>query len=442
MIPRYTPADIGALWTDTHKIRTWLTVEVAACQAMADERLLDPADAETIARTAEACDVEALAARALEIEASTKHDVIAFLTAFEEIAGPVARHVHFGLTSSDVLDTALALQLVEATTLIERALIGLRQTVRRRAEEHRRTVMVGRSHGVHAEPITFGLVLAGFDAELGRNLSRVRSAKQDIAVGKLSGAVGTNAHLPLAVERRALQTLGLRVETVSTQVVPRDRHAQYFGTLATLAASLERFSVEIRHLQRTEVREVEEPFSAGQKGSSAMPHKRNPILTENLTGLARLVRGWAQAAYENVALWHERDISHSSVERVIAPDATISVVFMLRRMERVVDGLVVYPERMRANLARMRGLVFSQAVLLRLTRAGMDRQAAYVHVQSAAMRVWEEDIELLTALQADDGVKSVLSDEELRHALSLESHLENVDAIIDRALAEPVEGTF
>ena len=439
MIPRYTPDDIGALWTEGHKIRTWLDVEVAACEAMAAEGIVPAADVAEIRAAADGCDCDALAERALEIEATTKHDIIAFLTAFEEVAGPVARHVHFGLTSSDILDTSLALRLVQAGRMIEKDLIALREAVRTRADEHRRTVMVGRSHGIHAEPITFGMVLAGFDAELSRNLRRFRAALEDVAAGKLSGAVGTNAHLPMSVEANALAKLGLSVETVATQVVQRDRHAQFFGTLATLAASLERFSVEVRHLQRTEVREAEEPFTKGQKGSSAMPHKRNPILTENLTGLARLVRSWAQAAYENVALWHERDISHSSVERVIAPDATITVVFMLRRMKRLVDGLVVYPERMMDNLGLMKGLVFSQGVLLELTRKGMERQASYVIVQRAAMRVWDEGVELLDALLADEELAQHLSEDEVRAAFDLERHMKNADAIIDRALSTPAD---
>jgi adenylosuccinate lyase len=436
VIPRYTPDDIGALWTEAHRVRTWLQVEVAACEAMAAQGLLPTEDVQAIRRAADACDTDKLAERALEIEAVTKHDVIAFLTAFEEVAGPVARHVHYGMTSSDVLDTSLALRLVAAADIIERDLLALRAAVKVRAEEHRKTPMMGRSHGIHAEPITFGLVMAGWYAELTRNVRRLRQARDEIRCGKISGAVGTSAHLPLAVEAQALAALGLTPEPVATQVVARDRHAQFFGTLATIAASVERFSVEVRHLQRTEVREAEEPFTKGQKGSSAMPHKRNPILTENLTGLARLVRGWAQAAYENVALWHERDISHSSVERVIAPDATITVVFMLRRMTRVVEGLVVYPERMMENLQQMRGLVFSQPVLLELTRRGLQRQEAYVIVQRAAMRVWDEGLDLRSALLADAELMSTLTPEALEPCFDLSRHLANVDPLIDRALAE------
>ncbi|MCA9555671.1 MAG: adenylosuccinate lyase [Myxococcales bacterium] len=436
MIPRYTPDDIGALWTEAHRVRTWLDVEVAACEAMAAQGLLPVDDVKAIRAAADGCDTEKLAERALEIEAVTKHDVIAFLTAFEEVAGPVARHVHYGMTSSDVLDTSLGLRLVQAADIIEQDLLALREAVKVRAEEHRKTPMMGRSHGIHAEPITFGLVMAGWYAELTRSVRRLRQARDEIRCGKISGAVGTSAHLPLAVETQALAALGLQPEPVATQVVARDRHAQFFGTLATIAASVERFSVEVRHLQRTEVREAEEPFTKGQKGSSAMPHKRNPILTENLTGLARLVRGWAQAAYENVALWHERDISHSSVERVIAPDATITVVFMVRRMKRVVEGLVVYPERMMENLQQMRGLVFSQPVLLELTRKGLQRQESYVIVQRAAMRVWDEGLDLKSALLADEELMSKLKPEELEPCFDLSRHLANVDALIDRALAE------
>ena len=435
MIPRYTPEDIGAVWSEGRRMKTWLAVEVAACEAMAEAGLMPVDDVRRIRAAADTCDYDRLAVRALEIEATTKHDVIAFLTAFEEVAGDVARHVHFGMTSSDVLDTSLALRLVEAAGLIRAAMIGLKEAVQKQAEAHRRTPMIGRSHGIHAEPITFGLVMASWYAELGRNLHRLDLATDEIRAGKISGAVGTNAHLPPEVEARALGALGLSVETVATQVVARDRHAQFFGTLATLAASLERFSVQIRHMQRTEVREAEEPFTVGQKGSSAMPHKRNPILTENLTGLARLMRGWAHAAYENVALWHERDISHSSVERVIAPDATITAVFMLRRLTRVVDGLVVYPDRMRHNLEQMRGLVFSQPVLLALTQKGLARQQAYEIVQRNAMRVWDEGIDLKSALLADTELMARIDRAEIEACFDLDRHLAHVDTIIDRALS-------
>jgi adenylosuccinate lyase len=436
MIPRYTPEDIGAVWSEPARIRAWLDVEIAACRAMANAGIVPAADVAALEKTAAEVDVVALADRAEVLEQTTKHDVIAFLSAFEEVAGPPARHVHFGLTSNDVLDTAFALRMGDAGGLVEEALLGLRAALGKQAEAHRRTPMIGRSHGVHAEPISFGLVMASFHAEMTRNVRRLRSAREEMRVGKLSGAVGTNAHLPPAVEREALSALGLEVETVATQVVARDRHAEFFSTLAIVAASIERLAVEIRHLQRTELREAEEPFGKGQKGSSAMPHKRNPILTENVTGLARLMRGWAHAAMENVALWHERDISHSSVERVIAPDATITSVFMLRRMTGVVEGLVVHPQQMQANLDRMRGLPFSQAVLLDLIRKGMDRQPAYEAVQRCAMRVWDEDLDYQSALAGDAVVREHLSAEDVADAFRIERHLHNVDAIIDRALAD------
>lgn len=434
VIPRYTPKDIAAIWSEAGRVKAWLEVEVAACRAMANQGLVPAEEVDAIEAAAAKVDPEALAARALEIEAVTKHDVIAFLSAFEEVCGPPARHVHFGMTSNDVLDSALALRLVAASKLIREALVQLMAAVRTRAEEHRETPMIGRSHGIHAEPISFGMVMASWYAELARNLKRLDAAVEDIRVGKLSGAVGTNAHLPHVIEDQTMAALGLQVETVATQVVARDRHAQYFATLATLGASLERFAVQIRHWQRTEVREAEEPFTKGQKGSSAMPHKRNPILSENLTGLARLLRSWAQAAFEDVALWHERDISHSSVERVIAPDATITALFMLRRMTGLIGGLVVYPERMLENLHAMRGLVFSQAVLLELTKKGLARQAAYALVQRAAMRVWDEGLDLKTALLAESELMEHLSEAEVEACFDLKRHLQNAGRIIDRAL--------
>lgn len=436
MIPRYTPEDIGALWTDARKLRAWLDVELAVTETLAETDARVPAaDVAELRRVAAAVDFEALARRAQEIEKTTHHDVIAFLSAFEELAGAPSRHVHFGLTSSDVVDTGLALVLGESLDLVLRELELLRAAVRVRVEEHRHTPMMGRTHGIHAEPQTFGMVLASWYAELGRDQRRVSAARANIGFGKLSGAVGTSAYLSPEVEARALAKLGLAVEPVATQVVPRDRHAEVFTALAILAASIERFAVEVRHLQRTEVYEAEEPFAKGQKGSSAMPHKRNPILSENLTGLARLMRSWAHAALEDVALWHERDISHSSVERVIAPDATITAVFMLRRMRRLVEGLVVYPENMRANLEKMRGLVFSQGVLLALASKGLLRQQAYVLVQRNAMRVWSEGVGLEEALAADEELMQHLSREELRACFDLPRVLGRVDAIIDRALA-------
>ncbi len=437
MIPRYTPEDIGALWTDAARFQRWLKVELAVLDVLADRGEVPRADQAAVHAVAARCDFQALAARALEIEKTTHHDVIAFLSAFEELAGPPARHVHFGLTSSDVVDTALALTLVEASQLVLAELGGLKGALRTRIEEHRHTPMMGRTHGIHAEPISFGLVLAGHYAEATRNERRLRQAIETIGVGKLSGAVGTSAHLSPEIEAEALAKLGLKTESLATQVVPRDRHAELFSTLAILGASIERLALEVRHLQRTEVYEAEEPFAKGQKGSSAMPHKRNPILSENLTGLARLLRAWAGAALEDVALWHERDISHSSVERVIGPDATITAVFMLRRMKRLVEGLNVYPVNMRANLEKMRGLVFSQGVLLELAKKGLPRQQAYVLVQRNAMRVWSEaGVGLQEALSADPEIAAQLSPAELSACFDLDRQLRHADVLIDRVLAE------
>jgi adenylosuccinate lyase len=357
------------------------------------------------------------------------------LSAFEEVAGPASRHIHYGLTSSDVLDTSFAILLVEATELILKELSLLIDAAKVRVEEHRHTPMMGRTHGIHAEPITFGLVMASWYAELGRSHKRISTALEGLRYGKLSGAVGTSAHLAPKIEKAALDGLGLKVEPVATQVVPRDRHAELFSSFALLAGAIERFSVEVRHLQRTEVYEAEEPFKKGQKGSSAMPHKRNPILSENLTGLARLMRSWASASFENIALWHERDISHSSVERVIGPDATITAVFMLRRVRRLVEGLNVYPKNMQKNIDQMQGLVFSQPLLLLLAERGLERQAAYIIVQRNAMRVWTEGVSFKAALAADAELMKLVNEEELESCFDIRRHLSNVDEIIDRALA-------
>ena len=403
MVPRYTPEDVGALWSEAHKLETWLRVELAATEAMAQAGLVPAEDLAALQTSAKTVDFEALAKRADEIEKTTKHDVIAFLTAFEELAGPPSRHIHFGLTSSDVLDTALALVLCEAVDLIQTELGLLADAIRKRAQEHRRTPMMGRSHGIHGEPISFGFVLAGWFTEVRRSQARLASARAEIAFGKLSGAMGTSAHFPPALEKAALAKLGLEVEPVATQVVPRDRHAQLFSTLAIIGASIERFSVEVRHLQRTEVYEAEEPFTVGQKGSSAMPHKRNPILTENLTGLARLVRMSVVPAMENVALWHERDISHSSVERAIGPDTTITLDFALNRLAGVIEKLVIYPENMLKNMNKFKGLVMSQRVLLALTQAGVSREDSYRLVQRNAMKVWEKGADFLEELLGESG---------------------------------------
>jgi adenylosuccinate lyase len=368
------------------------------------------------------------------IEAVTKHDVIAFLTWAGEKLGPEKRWLHQGMTSSDVLDTALAVQLKQAADILLEDLDKLLEVLKRRAFEHKLTPTIGRSHGIHAEPVTFGLKLAQAYAEFSRNRDRLAAAREDIATCAISGAVGTFANIPPAVEEHVAKELGLRPEPVSTQVIPRDRHAMFFATLGVIASSIERLATEIRHLQRTEVLEAEEYFSPGQKGSSAMPHKRNPVLSENLTGLARMVRSYAIPAMENVALWHERDISHSSVERFIGPDATITLDFALARLTGVIDRLLVYPERMAKNLDRMGGLVHSQRVLLALTQAGLSREDSYALVQRNAMKVWESDgeLSLLDLLKADPEVATRLSDAQLDELFDLDYHLKNVDTIFDR----------
>jgi adenylosuccinate lyase len=375
-------------------------------------------------------------ARILEIEEKTRHDVIAFLTHVEELAGADARWLHLGMTSSDVLDTSLALLLGDATHEILGGLDLLMAALKRRANEHRHTAMIGRSHGIHAEPVTLGIVFAGFYAEARRNRRRLRYAHSSVAVGKIAGAVGTYANVSPAVEKEALSGLGLRPETVATQIVQRDRHAELFNTLALIGSSVEKLAIQIRHWQRTEVGEAEEAFGKGQKGSSAMPHKKNPILSENLSGLARLLRGWAVPALENVALWHERDISHSSVERMIAPDATSVCDFMLRRAATLVDGLVVHSERMKKNLDLTGGLIFSEGVMLALVRTGLPRQAAYEIVQRSALRARDEGGDFKSLLAADAEVSSRLEPGVLDGAFDLQHHLRHADRIIDRALSD------
>ena len=430
MIPRYTQPEMGAIWSDQRRYETWLEVELAATDAMAAAGIV-PADAARELRERAGFDV----ARIEAIEAVTQHDVIAFTTAVAEQAGPAARWLHFGLTSSDVLDTAQALQMREACGLIVKDLAALMDAVRARAEEHRRTPMIGRTHGVHAEPMTFGVKLALWYAELRRDLDRVLRARDTISVGKISGAVGMFAHLDPEIEARVCERLGLTPAPVSSQVIQRDRHAELLSALALTAASLEKFAVEIRGLQKTEIGEVEEPFARGQKGSSAMPHKRNPIACEQITGLARLVRGHATAALENVALWHERDISHSSVERVILPDSFIALDHMLRRFTKVVRGMVVYPDRMRENLERSRGVVFSGTVLLELARRGISREQAYEWVQRNAMRAFHEGRDFKALLLQDADVMRVLTPAEVGQAFDLNEHFRNVDAIFDRVFA-------
>ena len=434
MIPRYTRPEMGRVWTPERRLRIWLDVELAACEAMVRLGEVPPEDFAALQRAFEGYQFTAAdVARIDEIERTVKHDVIAFLTFVEEKGGPAARHLHKGMTSSDVLDTTLAVQLAEATGLLLAGMDRVLAAVKGRALEHKRTPMMGRSHGIHAEPITFGLKLAGWYDAWRRRRELVERAGRTVAVGKISGAVGTFANVDPRVEAFVMERLGLAGgEGAATQVVNRDRHAEYFSALAVAGATLEQQATEVRHLQRTEVREAEEPFTAGQKGSSAMPHKRNPILSENLTGLARLLRGYALAALEDVALWHERDISHSSVERVIGPDATIALDFALHRFAGMIENLRVYPARMQENLDLTGGLYEAQRVLLALVSKGVARQQGYVFVQRNAMKVWEEKVDFRTALKGDPDVRKVLSDAEIDACFALEYHLKNVDTIFER----------
>jgi adenylosuccinate lyase len=433
MIPRYARPAMTAIWEPEARFRIWFEIEAHALDAMADLGVVPREAAEAIWawwRTEPAIDV----ARIDQIEAVTRHDVIAFLTWVAEQVGPQARFLHQGMTSSDVLDTALAVQLARASDLLLADLDQLLAVLKRRAIEHKLTPTVGRSHGIHAEPVTFGLKLAFAHAEFARCRERLVRAREELATCAISGAVGTFANIDPRVEAHVAEKLGLTVEPISTQVVPRDRHAMYFATLGVIASSIERLATEIRHLQRTEVLEAEEYFAPGQKGSSAMPHKRNPVLTENLTGLARMVRAYVTPALENVALWHERDISHSSVERYIGPDATITLDFALARLTGVMDKLVVYPERMGKNLDRMGGLVHSQRVLLALTQAGASREDAYRLVQRNAMQIWESDgaLSLLELLKADADVTALLPPDQLEQSFDLGYHLKHVDTIFER----------
>ncbi|WP_414903175.1 adenylosuccinate lyase [Sphingomonas flavalba] len=427
MIPRYSRPDMVAVWTPETRFRIWFEIEAHALDAMAELGIV-PKEAAKAVWERGAFEVDRIDA----IEAVTKHDVIAFLTNVAEHVGDEARFLHQGMTSSDVLDTCLAVQLVRAADLLIADVDALLAVLKRRAIEHKLTPTIGRSHGIHAEPVTFGLKMAEAYAEFARGRARLVAARAEVATCAISGAVGTFANVDPRVEAHVATKLGLVPEPVSTQVIPRDRHAMFFATLGVIASSIERLAVEIRHLQRTEVLEAEEYFSPGQKGSSAMPHKRNPVLTENLTGLARMVRGYVTPALENVALWHERDISHSSVERYIGPDATITLDFALARLTGVIDKLLVYPERMQKNLDRMGGLVHSQRVLLALTQAGVSREAAYALVQRNAMKVWESDgaLSLLELLKADPEV--TLSDAELERSFDLGYHLKHVDTIFER----------
>jgi len=425
MIPRYARPEMTALWEAESRFSIWLEIETHAMDAMVDLGIV-PADAAKAVHERGGFDVD----RIDEIEREVKHDVIAFLTSLSEHVGAEARFVHQGMTSSDVLDTCFNVQLVRAADILLADMDALLAAIKKRAFEHKMTPTIGRSHGIHAEPTTFGLKLAQAYAEFDRNRARLVAAREEIATCAISGAVGTFANIDPSVELHVADKMGLVAEPVSTQVIPRDRHAMFFATLGVIASSIERLATEVRHLQRTEVLEAEEYFSEGQKGSSAMPHKRNPVLTENLTGLARLVRGMALPAMENVALWHERDISHSSVERMIGPDATITLDFALMRLTNVIDNLLIYPERMQANLDKLGGLVHSQRVLLALTQAGVSREDAYRLVQRNAMPVWRGEGQFLELLKADEDV--VLSDTDLEALFDLSYHFKHVDTIFDR----------
>ena len=431
MIRRYTHPEMDRIWSDQRKYETWLQVEIAAADAMAREGII-PQDAARDIRERGRFDI----ARIEAIEETTQHDVIAFTTAVAEHVGEAARWLHFGLTSSDVIDTAQAIQMREACDVIIAGIEGLMRAVQARAEEHRRTPMIGRTHGVQAEPMTFGLKLALWYAELGRDLARMRRARDVIAVGKLSGAVGTFAHLPPSIEAEVCRTLGLQPALVASQVIQRDRHAELLSAMAITGSTLEKCALEIRGLQKTEIGEVEEPFGKGQKGSSAMPHKRNPIGCEQIVGLARLLRGNAIPAIENNALWHERDISHSSVERVIVPDSFIALDHMLRRFTRIVSGMIVYPERMRENLERSRGVVFSGTVLLELAQRGISRERAYEWVQRNAMRAFHEQRDFKALLKADADVTRVLPPDEIERAFDLNAQLRHVDHVFGRVFQE------
>lgn len=434
MIPRYSRPEMTAIWTPEAKYRIWFEIEAHACDAMAELGTIPRENAKAVWK---AKDAAFSAERIDEIEAETKHDVIAFLTHLAEIVGhEEARFVHQGMTSSDVLDTCFSVQLARSADILISQIEALLAALKRRAMEHKFTIRIGRSHGIHAEPTTMGLTFARFHAEMDRNLSRLRDSRKEIAIGSISGAVGTFANVDPAVEKHVCKKLGLEPEPISTQVIPRDRHAMFFATLGVIASSIENIAVEIRHMQRTEVLEGEEFFSTGQKGSSAMPHKRNPVLSENLTGLARLVRGMVVPALENVALWHERDISHSSVERNIGPDATVTLDFALARLENLISGLVIHPENMIENLNKTRGLVHSQQVLLALTRKGISRESAYRLVQRNAMKVWDGGEDFMAALKADAEVTAILTASEIEAEFDTACHTKHVQMIFDRVFGK------
>ena len=431
MIERYSRPEMTHIWTAENRFRIWLEIETLACEAQAELGVI-PKEVVPVIRAKGDFDI----ARIDAIELEVKHDVIAFLTSVAEYVGPEARFIHQGMTSSDVLDTCLSVQLVQAADELLADLDMLLESLKLRALEHKDTVCIGRSHGIHAEPVTFGLKMASFYAEMQRNRVRLQAARENIATGAISGAVGTFANIDPYVEEYVCAKMGLKPEPVSTQVIPRDRHAEFFCTMAIIASSMERIAVEVRHLQRTEVLEAEEFFSKGQKGSSAMPHKRNPILSENLTGQARYIRSLCIPALENVALWHERDISHSSVERYIGPDATVALDFSLRRLNGLIKNLVVYPDNMMRNLNQMKGLVFSQKILLDLTQAGVSREDSYSMVQRNAMKVWEHGADFQTELLADQDVVGALGEAKIRESFDLSYHLKHVNTIFKRVFGE------
>jgi len=433
MIPRYSRPEMVAIWAPETRFRIWFEIEAHACDAQAALGVIPKSAAEAVWK---AKDAEFSVARIDEIEAVTKHDVIAFLTHLGEFIGDEARFVHQGMTSSDILDTCLNVQMTRAADILIADMDSLLAALKRRALEHKETVCIGRSHGIHAEPVTFGLKLAQAYAEMDRGRARLVAAREEIATCAISGAVGTFANIDPSVEAYVAEKMGLRVEPVSTQIIPRDRHAMFFATLGVIASSIERIATEIRHLQRTEVLEVEEYFSPGQKGSSAMPHKRNPVLTENLTGLARIVRMTVTPALENVVLWHERDISHSSVERMIGPDATVTLDFALARLTGVIEKLVVYPDTMVANMNKFRGLIHSQRVLLALTQKGVSREDSYRLVQRNAMKVWEQGADFLAELKSDPDVAAALSQAEIEANFDLAYHTKHVDTIFERVFGE------
>ncbi|GAB5039047.1 adenylosuccinate lyase [Bartonella henselae] len=434
MIARYSRPEMITIWSPETKYRIWFEIEAHACDALAQLGIIPKEAAKVIWEKGKAAKFDIN--RINEIEAITKHDVIAFLTHLAEFIGPEARFVHQGMTSSDVLDTTLNIQLMRASDILLKDIDQLLEALKKRAFEHKETITIGRSHGIHAEPITFGVKFALAYAEFSRCRKRLLAAQEEISTCAISGAVGTFANIDPRVEEHVAKALGLRAEPVSTQVIPRDRHAMFFATLGVIASSIERLAIEIRHLQRTEVLEAEEYFSPGQKGSSAMPHKRNPVLTENLTGLARMVRAFAIPAMENVALWHERDISHSSVERYIGPDATITLDFALARLKSVIENLIVYPENMQKNLNKFRGLVHSQRVLLALTQAGISREDSYRIVQRNAMKVWEQEKDFLEELLHDKDVTEALSETELREKFDLSYHTKHINTIFKRVFGE------